>query len=124
VSWFACFELVFYRLASVATCRQKVETFSLSQSTAWQRMAKVGSGSGSHLSPDGGGFSLAQSTAWDVSVATCRQTVEDFLSAVKSLPPVSASPGLSQHCLALHEYIQLLTCVDLRRRANDLVNNE
>jgi len=59
VSWFACFELVFYRLASVATCSQKVETFSLSQSTAWQRMAKVGSGSGSHLSPDGGGFSLA-----------------------------------------------------------------
>jgi hypothetical protein len=35
-------------------------------------------GIGSHLSPDGGGFSLSQSTAWDVSVATCRQTVEDF----------------------------------------------
>ena len=64
MSWFACFELVFYRLASVATCRQTVETFSLAQSTAWQRMATVGSGSGSHLSPDGGGFSLAQSTAW------------------------------------------------------------
>jgi hypothetical protein len=30
--------------------------FSLSQSTAWQRMATVGSGSGSHLSPDGGGI--------------------------------------------------------------------
>ena len=42
--------------ASVATCRQTVEAFSLATSTAWQRMATVGSGIGSHLSPDGGGF--------------------------------------------------------------------
>ncbi len=33
--------------------------FSLAQSTAWERMATVVSGS--HLSPDGGGFSLATS---------------------------------------------------------------
>ena len=29
MSWFACFELVFHRSASVATCRQTVEGFSL-----------------------------------------------------------------------------------------------
>ena len=139
MSWFACFELVFHRLASVATCRQTVEAFSLAQSTAWDASVATCRQTVETFSPAQStawdvsvatcrqtveAFSLAQSTAWDASVATCRQTVEDFLSAVKSLPPVSASPGLSQHCLALHEYIQLLTCVDWRRRANDLVNNE
>ena len=77
-------------LSRVSTCRQTVEVFP----SAVHRLGAGGYGlrvGGSHLSPDGGGFSLTLSTAWErvatgqrvatgcvLVVATCRQTVEVF----------------------------------------------
>jgi hypothetical protein len=64
--------------------------------SGWRRLAADGSGVGSHLSPDGGGFLLRcppLGSGWlrlggggvGVSVATCRQTVEVFYCAVHRL---------------------------------------